>query len=119
MALFANQFYVRQKLHFHRHRAVTLTSLAASALHIETEAARPIAARAGLGHGGKDFANRREQAGVRRGVGARRASDRALVDFDHPINVIQTLDPIEVRATGRRVIERSRDGAKQGVIDEG
>jgi hypothetical protein len=42
-----------------------------------------------------------------------------LVDFNHPINVIQTFDPIEVRAAGRRMIERSRDGAKQGVIDEG
>src|SRR5579863_1158657 len=35
LALFANQFYVGEKLHFHRDRAVALTSLAPASRHVE------------------------------------------------------------------------------------
>jgi hypothetical protein len=84
-------------VHFHFDDAVALTGLAAPAFDIEAEASRLIAACARFRDGGEDLANRREQPGVRGRIGSRRAADRALVDLDDPVDVLETFDAIEVR----------------------
>ncbi len=51
-----------------------------------------VAARACFGHLRKQFAQRREQSGVGRGIRARRATDGTLVDVDDAIDVFQASD---------------------------
>ena len=86
--------------------AVALAGLAAAALDVEAEAPGVVAARARLGHRREQLAQRREQSGVGRGIGARRAADRALVDVDDAIDVLEPLDAL-ARARHRRGVRCS------------
>ena len=85
---------VRQEVHLHLDHAVALAGLAAAALDVEAEAARLVAARARFLRAGEQLADRREQPGVGGRVGARRAADRALVDVDHLVEVLQPVDGV-------------------------
>ncbi len=42
-----------------------------------------------------------------------------MIDFDHPVDEIETFDAIEVCGTCRRMIELRGHGAEQGVVDQG
>ncbi len=100
---------VRQEVHLDLDDAVALAGLAAAALDVEREAAGLVAARLRLGQAGEPFADRRERAGVGRGVGARRAADRRLVDVDDLVEVLEPLDAV-VRGRGlARAVELARD----------
>src|SRR5207302_10110858 len=100
---------VGQEVHLDLDDAVALAGLAAAALDVEREAAGLVAARLRLRQAGEPFADRREGAGVGRGVRARRAADRRLVDVDHLVEVLQALDAI-VRGRGlRRPVEPARN----------
>ena len=92
---------VGQEVHLDLDDAVALAGLAAAALDVEGEAAGLVAARLGFGQAGEPVADRREGAGVGRGVGARRAADRRLVDVDDLVEVLQALDAV-VRARDAR-----------------
>ena len=81
-------------MHLDLHEPVALTRLAASALHVEREAPRPVAADLRLGHLGEQLANGREEPGVRRRIRARRAADRTLVDVDDLVDVLETRDAV-------------------------
>ena len=105
-------------MHLDLDDAVALTRLAPPAFHVEAEAAGLITARARLRHRGEDFADGREQPGVSGGIGARRAADRTLIDLDHPIDMVESLEAVEMRIAGGRVVELRRDGAEQRVVDE-
>src|SRR5882724_4676834 len=110
---------VGEKMHFYLDHAVALTGLAASALDVEPESSRFISPRPRFRDGGEDLSNRREQTRVRGRVGAGRTADRTLVDLDHPVDVVEAFDAIEVRGSGRGMVELCRYRAKQGVIDQG
>src|SRR5690606_31259944 len=86
-AYVAGHVHVGQKVHFNLDHAVALTGLATSALHVERETAGIIAARARLGHPGKQFAYGREHAGVGGWIAARCAANRTLVDIDDLVEV--------------------------------
>src|SRR6185436_4001881 len=79
--------------------AVALAGLAAAALDVEREAAGLVAARLRLRQAGEPLADRREGAGVGRGIASRRAADRRLVDVDHLVEVLQPFDLV-VRGGG-------------------
>ena len=85
---------VGQEVHLDLDDAVALAGLAAAALDVEGEAAGLVAARLGLGQAGEPLADRREGAGVGRGVGARRAADRRLVDVDDLVEMLEALDAV-------------------------
>ena len=89
LADIAGHVDIRQEVHLHLDESVALAGLAAAALHVETEAARVVAARAGLGHLGEQFAQRAEQPGVGGRVRARRAPDGALVDLDDAVDFLE------------------------------
>ena len=76
-------------------------ALASSALDVEREAARTEAARARLGQHREQLADEREQAGVRRGIRARRAADRRLIDLDDLVEQIDALDATCARPARR------------------
>ena len=113
LAHLARHVDVGQEVHLDLHEPVALARLAAPALHVEREAARPVAADLRLGQLGEELADRREQPGVRRRVGARRAADRALVDVDDLVDVLEPRDA-RVRAgddPGAVEVPRERTGA--------
>jgi hypothetical protein len=105
-------------MHLDLDDAVALAGLAASALDVEAEASRLVAARTRFRHIRKNLADRREQSRVGRGVGARRAADRALIDFDDAVDVVESLDAVEMRGARGRAIELGRHRAKQRVVDQ-
>src|SRR6185369_2987952 len=88
LAHLARDVHVRQELHLDLDDPVALAVLAAAALDVEREAARPVAADARLGHAGEELADRGEQADVRRRVRTRRPADRALVDLDDLVDLL-------------------------------
>ena len=94
LADFAGDIDVRQEVHLDLDDAVALAGFAAPALDVEREAARPVAARLGLGQPGEPVADRREGAGIGGRVRPRRAADRRLVDVDDLVEVLQALDPV-------------------------
>src|SRR5690606_7634842 len=80
---------VGQEMHFHPRHAVPLTGLAAPPLHVEREPARTVAALTRSRHAREQLAYGREQSGVGRWIGARRAPDRTLVDAHHLVEELQ------------------------------
>src|SRR6202043_3400677 len=85
---------VGQEVHLDLDLAVALARLAASAWHVEAEAARLVAAHARLGGPRHQVADRVEDVGVGGRVGARRAADRALVDGDHLVELLEAGDAV-------------------------
>ncbi len=119
LADIAGHVNVGEKMHFHFDHAVALTGFAASALDVEAESSRFISPRPRFRDGGEDLPNRREQPRVRGRVGAGRTADRTLVDLDHPVDVVEAFDAVEVRGSGRGMVELRRHRPKQGVVDQG
>ena len=56
-----------------------------------------VAALARFGQHGEEFADRREDAGVGRGIRARRAADGRLIDLDHFVDLLGAFDGAELR----------------------
>jgi hypothetical protein len=112
LADIAGHVDVRQEVHLHLRDAVPLAGLAAPALDVEAEAPGLVAARARFLGTGEQLANRGENAGVGRRVRARRATDRALVDIDALVDMLQALDGS--CAAGVRVVAPLRAVAATG-----
>ena len=109
MADVAGDVDVGQEVHLDLDDAVALAGLAAAALDVEGEAARLVAARLGFRQAGEPVADRREGAGIGRGVRARRAADRRLVDVDDLVEEFQALDAVVVG----RMLARAHDAARR------
>src|SRR5207302_7666127 len=114
----ARHVHVRQEVHLHADHAVSLAGLAAPAADVEAEAARVVAAGARFRHGREQLAQRREQPRVGRGVRARRAPDRALVDVDDPIDLLEPLDSVAGRRLDARALQTRGGVAEQRVDDQ-
>ena len=97
LALVAGDVDVGQEVHFHLEYPVALAGFAAPALDVEAEAARLVAAGAGLLGLCKQLPDRREQAGVGGGVGAGGAAYGALVDVNHLVQMLQALHALVPR----------------------
>src|SRR6185503_18058493 len=94
------------------------TRFTASALDVEREAARLIAAHARFRKLRKKVAQMREQAGVGRRVGAWCTADRRLVDVDH---LVEQLPAVELLVCSRfflGIVEALRQSAIQSVDDQ-
>ncbi len=79
-------------MHFDFDQAVAFAGLAASAFHVETEAARLVGAHARFRKSGEKIADERKNAGVGDGIGAGRPADGLLINHDHPFDVSQVFD---------------------------
>ena len=89
MADIAGDEDVRQKVHFHADLPVSLAGLAASAGHVEAEAAGCVAAFFRVGRHGVDLAYLVEDLRVCRRIGARGAAYGLLIDGDHALDLLQ------------------------------
>src|SRR5690606_7354994 len=83
------------------------------ALDVEREPPRLVAARLRLRQAREPVADRREGAGIGRGVAAWRPPDRALVDVDDLVEMLEAPD----RLAGRRPLARAVQ-AHRGVLVE-
>ena len=86
LALLARDVDIGQEVHLDRNDAVALARLAAAALHVEREAPRLEPARLRIGHHGEQIADEGEETRVSRGIAARRAADRRLIDLNHLVD---------------------------------
>ena len=77
-----------------------------------------VAALARFRHAREELADRREQPGVGRRIGARRAADRALVDVDDLVEELEAVDRFVRRRLGGAAVELARDRVVQRVVDE-
>ena len=109
---------VGEEMHLDLDDPVALASFAASALHVERETPGIVAARARLGHAREQLSDRREQARVRRRIRARRAADRALVDADHLVELVDARDRRERRGLKRAAVQGTRYRRVKRVVDQ-
>ncbi len=116
---FAGDVDVREEIHFDAAEAVALAGFAAAAFYVEAEAAGAVAALAGFGELGEEFADGGEDAGVGGGVGSRRAADGGLVDFDDFVDLVGALDFAELAGALHRAVEGLRQGAIENVVHQG
>src|SRR5437016_2991181 len=99
LAGIAGDVAVGQEVHLDLDDAVALAGLAAAALDVEGEAAGLVAARLCLRQPREPLADRRERAGIGRGIRARGAPDRRLVDVDDLVDMLQPLDAVVWRGS--------------------
>ncbi len=118
-ALVAGHEDVGQEVHLDADLAGALAGLAAPAADVEGEAARRVAAGAGVGGRREELADGVEELGVGRGVGARRAADRRLVDRDHLVEQLHPLDRVVAARPRRRPVELPRHRLVQDLVDQG
>ena len=106
-------------MHFNLDDAVALTGLTATAAHVKAETSWRIPARTRFRYAGKEFTYRREDAGIGRRVGARGASNRALVDIDNLVEMLQTLNVAVRRGLGKRgPVQRGLRNREQRVVNQ-
>ena len=86
--------HIGEEVHLDFQHAVTAAGFTASALGIEGEPPRAIAAALCLGQGGEEVADVVKEAGVGCRVGAGRAPDGTLVNGDNLVQMLLALDGI-------------------------
>ncbi len=118
VALFARDVDIRQEVHLDADLAVAAADLAASALDVEREAPRLVAAHARLLRLREQIADHVEEARVGGRVRARRAPDRRLVDRD---DLVERLEAAQLAVRTRslaRAVQLVRDRLQQDLVDE-
>src|SRR5438309_675809 len=106
---------VGQELHLDLQDPVALAVLAATALHVEAEPAGTVAAEPGLGDAREQLADRGEEAHVRGRVRAWRPADRALVDLDDLVDVVDAGEAV----VGADLLARAVELPCEGPIQHG
>src|SRR5262249_5406382 len=84
--------HVGEEAHLHAQPTLARAGLAASTRDVEREPPRAPAAQPRLGNLREETPDVVVEADVRRGRGARRATDRRLVDLDGPRELLESLD---------------------------
>src|SRR3954468_16837377 len=117
-ALLARHVDVGQEVHLDLDLPVAAADLAAAALDVEREAAGLEAAHPRLLRLGEQVADDVEQAGVGRGVRARRAADRRLVDLDDLVELLDALQPAVRAGPEPRPHQSRRAGLVEDLVDQ-
>src|SRR2546423_15130187 len=105
-------------MHLDLDQPAALAVLAAAAFDVETEPAGIVAAHPRRGKLTEQLADRRERAGVGDWIRARRASDRALVDHDRFIELIEPAQSLVNSRFVFRVVEMAKERAAQNVVHQ-
>src|SRR5437773_10656715 len=117
-ALIADDEHVRKEMHLDAEETVAATGLAATAFDVEGKAPGPVAAYASIRRLGEELAYDREESRVRGRVGARRATDRRLVDIDHLVEKLPTLERVVLARARLRLVELARDRWEKRIDDQ-
>jgi len=89
------------------------------ALDVETETPSVVTPDAGSRQAGEEFANRAKRAGVGRGIRARGAPDRRLVNDDRLVDLLQDRGASRVSGTILRTVKWRNRRAPKDVVHEG
>src|SRR5690606_37593133 len=105
--------------HLNLDHAIPLAGLTAPALDVEAEASGLVAASAGLLGAGEQIAHRGEDAGICGRVGARGASDWALINVHDLVQLLQTNDAVVSRWGERRGTIKTGGGKRiERAVDQ-
>ena len=118
MTLLARHEHIRQKVHLDSAVAAALACLAASALHVEREAPRLVAAYLRLGQIDEHGTYVVKHAGICSRIGAWRATNRRLVYIHHLVYIIYTLDTVVGHRLLQRAVEVLRENRLQCLVDK-
>ena len=109
---------VGQEVHFHLDQSIALTGFTAPTAHVERKAPDLIAAGAGLRCSGEEFPDWSKKAGIGRWVGSGGASDRALIDIDNFVKLVQSSDTLVSCRWLTPPMKVARHGGIKRVVDE-
>ena len=118
VADFAFDINVRQKMHLDFDQPAAFAIFAASAFDIETEPPGIVSADARRRQLREKFANGSERAGVGDRIRARRSSDRALIDHDRLVEMVEAAERAKRSRFFFRVVKMTKERAPQNVIDQ-
>ena len=118
MAHLTGHVHIRQEMHFDFHQAVAVTGLAPAALYIEGEAARAVAPHFGIGCGSKQIPDVIEQPRIGSGVGPGGSADRALVNVDNLVQMLQSLNAFAGAGAGSGVVQLGSQGFVQHLANQ-
>src|SRR6266478_1681370 len=105
-------------MHLDPNDAVALARLASPALDVKRETAGTVAAHPRFGQLRKQLADMGEQAGIGRGIRARSAPDRTLIDVDYFVEVLNALKRFVSAGAFAAVIQFLRERAINGIEHE-
>src|SRR4029079_9729425 len=106
----ARHVHVGKKVHLDFDETIALARFAATAFHVERESSRSVSANFRFGHLGEQLADGSEESGVRRGIGARSSADRALIDVDHLVEVLEPGDAVMLTRNDACAVEMPGEG---------
>ena len=109
---------VGQKVHFDFQYAIAFAGFATAAFDVERKTARLITALFRGRYLSEQFAHRREQAGVGRGIGARGAANRRLIDVNHFVEMFQAVNLVVWRRLLRGAVDLACGGQIQRFVDQ-
>ena len=118
MTLLAGHLDVGQEVHLDGLVAIAATRLAATALHIEREAAGLVATNLGFGQVDKQRADVGEDTRIGGRIRTWRATNRCLVDVDHLVDMLQTLDTVVGQWGLQRTVEMLGEDGVERLVDE-
>ncbi len=105
-------------MHLDLVHARSLTGFAASATHVEGEAACVVAPHFGGGQLAVELADGIEELDVGAGIGTRSAADGILVDADHLVDVLQTFDGSHFAHLVGAAVKVVLQMGMQGLVDQ-
>ena len=109
---------VWQEVHLDLQGSVAMACLATTALDVEREPARPVAAHLRLVGRREQAANLIEDTCVGSRVGPRRASDRRLVNLDQLVEIVDAVDAAVTPRHLARSVELVTQRGREDVVDE-
>ncbi len=115
---FAQHVNIRQKIHLDAPLAFALAGFATSAGDVEGESSRLVAALARFRQHGVEIANLGEDSGVGRGIRARRAADRRLVDANDLVDILRAGDRLVRAGLFARAVKLLGQSAIKNVIHQ-
>ncbi len=105
-------------MHLYLDDPVTLAGFAATTFHVEAEAPWLVAAGTGFLGAREQFPHRGENTGVGGRVGARGATDGALIDIHHLVEMLKPFNGfMGRRSQSRGLIELGRGQGVECAID--
>src|SRR5205814_5564956 len=105
-------------MHLDFDQATSFAVFAPSAFDVETEPPGIVTADARRGQLSKQFADWTECAGVGHRIGARGASNRALIDHDRLVDLFDAAQRLMRARFLLRIVKSSEEGAPEDVVDQ-
>ena len=114
----AGHVHVREKVHLDLDDAVAVAGLAPSPLHIEAEPSRLVASHPCIRQHGKEVPDVVEDSRIGGRIGSRRSPDRALINADDLVDMVDPVNGLHVSDFPLGVVELLSQGRKEDFIDQ-